>query len=242
MSRISPIPRRFDDEAGFAAISTPGDDLDGKDLGQQFESFRAYLLMVAGQEMNGELRGKCGASDLVQETLCEAHRDRAAFRGRTSRDLRAWLRGILLNTIRDVARSYAMAKRKIGLEVPMGRVQLRGLIDPELTPGARAVAREHAEAVDAALARLPEDYRRVIDLRSREHRPFGEIGQLLGRSTDAARMLWFRALERLQQELGEPDGAGTGDGWPPSRRRRAAPECAGGPPPAPGPLDAAAGA
>jgi RNA polymerase sigma factor (sigma-70 family) len=69
------------------------------------------------------------------------------------------------------------------------------------------VAREQAETVDAALGRLPEDYRRVIELRNREDRPFAEVGAILGRSADAARMLWFRAVERLQRELVERDGA-----------------------------------
>jgi RNA polymerase sigma-70 factor (ECF subfamily) len=115
-----------------------------------------------------------------------------------------------LNTIRDVGRSYGVAKRKVALELPIDREEPLNLVDPDLTPGARAVAHEEAAAVEAALARLPEDYRRVIELRSRESRPFGEIGQVLGRSTDAARMLWFRAIEKLQQELRGRDGAGTG--------------------------------
>ena len=31
---------------------------------------------------------------------------------------------------------------------------------------------------------------------------FEEIGQLLGRTSNAARLLWLRAVERLKQELG----------------------------------------
>src|SRR5690242_3318610 len=52
-------------------------------LGHQLEGFRAYLLTVAGREMNPALRAKCGASDLVQQTLFEAVRDREACRGLT---------------------------------------------------------------------------------------------------------------------------------------------------------------
>jgi RNA polymerase sigma-70 factor (ECF subfamily) len=64
-----------------------------------------------------------------------------------------------------------------------------------------AMANEKAEAVARALERLPEDYRRVITLRNQERREFEEIGRLMERSTDAARRLWSRAIERLQQEL-----------------------------------------
>lgn len=191
-------------EAGLIASAQP----EKPDcLGQRLEGFRAYLLMIAGREMSAELRARCGASDLVQQAFCEAIRDRGALQGHTPQQVRGWLRGILINTIRDVARSYGQAKRKAALEVPIGRGDVRGLVDPELTPGARSVAAEEADSVDAALARLPADYRRVIELRNRECRPFSEIGASLGRSADAARMLWFRAVERLQQELVETDAA-----------------------------------
>ena len=55
--------------------------------------------------------------------------------------------------------------------------------------------------IACAIAELPDDYRRVIELRSRENRTFQEIGCELNRSPDAARMLWFRAIESLRQAL-----------------------------------------
>ncbi len=196
-----------DDRPVEAALIASAASEKSQALGQRLESFRDYLLMIAGREMNAELRAKCGASDMVQQAFCEAVRDREALRGRTPQQLRGWLRGILINTVRDVARSYGQAKRKIALEAPIEYRDPHGLVDPELTPAARAAAREEAEAVDAALARLTDDHRRVIELRNRECRPFGEIGDILGRSADAARTLWFRAVERLRQELAETDAA-----------------------------------
>jgi RNA polymerase sigma-70 factor, ECF subfamily len=196
-----------DDPPGGEAITALEDPESSEALGRRLQGFRAYLLKVAGREMNADLRAKCGASDLVQQAFCEAVRDRAALRGRTPQQVRGWLRGILIHTLRDVARSYGLAKRKVALELPIDRGGSRVLVDPEMTPSTRALASEEARAVDAALTRLPEDYRRVIELRNREGRPFGEIGAALGRSADAARMLWFRAIERLQRELTETDAA-----------------------------------
>jgi RNA polymerase sigma factor (sigma-70 family) len=63
------------------------------------------------------------------------------------------------------------------------------------------MAHEKAQAVEAALARMPDDYRRVIQWRYQEDRSFEEMAQLLERSENAVRKLWFRAIERLQQEL-----------------------------------------
>jgi RNA polymerase sigma-70 factor (ECF subfamily) len=61
-----------------------------------------------------------------------------------------------------------------------------------------------AQRVEHCLDRLPDDYRQVITLRYREDRPFDEIARLIGRSENAVRKLWFRAIERLQQELDTP--------------------------------------
>ena len=180
---------------------------DGETLGVLLESFRTYLLMVANQELDPALSPKCGASDVVQETFYQAHRDRASFQGRSRDELRLWLREILRNNIRDVGRFYGQAKRRVEREVSIEEEHPFGLADTDLTPAARAVCREQADALEDALAQLPENYRRVIELRSRERLGFEAIGEILGRSADAARMLWFRAIERLQHELAEPDGA-----------------------------------
>lgn len=189
------------------ALITSAESTRERALGRRLESFRAYLLTIARREMSAELRTKCGASDVVQQAFCEAVRDREAMRGRTPHQVRGWLRCILTNTIRDMARSYGQAKRNMALEVSIAGQDSHELIDPELTPSSQAIAREEADSIDTALARLPEDYRRVIELRNRDCRPFGEIGALLGRSADAARMLWFRAIEKLQEELASIDAA-----------------------------------
>ena len=70
------------------------------------------------------------------------------------------------------------------------------------------IARERQADVDACLAGLPADYRAVIVWHHRDGLAFDEIGRRLGRSADAARRLWSRAIDRLQEVLCEPDRAG----------------------------------
>ena len=65
------------------------------------------------------------------------------------------------------------------------------------------MAGEEADELHAAMQRLPEDYRRLLVLRYQEEKSFEEIGQLMGRTANAVRKLWGRAIERLQAELGE---------------------------------------
>jgi RNA polymerase sigma-70 factor (ECF subfamily) len=176
-------------------------------LGQLLEACRAYLLRIANEGVADDIQAKGGASDLVQETFLEAHRDFASFQGNTEAELMAWLRCLLLNNVSNFARLYrATGKRQVGREVALHRgdsttVGEAGFIASTSTPSMEAMAHETAEALARALERLPEDYRRVITLRNQERQEFEEIGRLMERSTDAARRLWSRAIERLQQEL-----------------------------------------
>jgi RNA polymerase sigma-70 factor (ECF subfamily) len=66
------------------------------------------------------------------------------------------------------------------------------------------MAGEQASAIQKAMERLPEEYRRVIQLRYEGERPFDDIGKLLGLTPNAARKLWVRAIKRLRQESEGP--------------------------------------
>ena len=52
-------------------------------LGQLLEAYRPYLLRIANEEIDADLRGKAGGSDLVQQTFLEVHKDFANFQGTT---------------------------------------------------------------------------------------------------------------------------------------------------------------
>jgi RNA polymerase sigma-70 factor (ECF subfamily) len=175
-------------------------------LGQVLEACRGYLLVIAQQELEPALQAKGGASDLVQQTFLEAQRDFAGFQGTTHDALLAWMRRLLLNNLANFRRDYRRNKRQVQREValPSGdssRQPEGGLRAGTPTPSVAAMHNEQTEALERALARLPEDYGRVIQLRYREQRSFEEIAELMKRSQNAIRKLWSRAIERLQQEL-----------------------------------------
>jgi RNA polymerase sigma-70 factor (ECF subfamily) len=177
-------------------------------LGQALEACRGYLLLVAQRELDPALHAKGGASDLVQETFLEAQRDFAGFHGSCEAELLAWTRRLLLNNLANFTRSYRETeKRHVGREVALAADNSHGgpaatVRAPTPTPSVEAMANEQALALQRALARLPEDYRKVLCWRYQEQRSFEEIAGLLNKSPNAARKLWARALERLQQEMG----------------------------------------
>jgi RNA polymerase sigma-70 factor (ECF subfamily) len=181
-----------------------------QDLGAVLETYRHYLLAVAAGELAHDLRAKAGPSDLVQQTFLEAHKQLDKFRGATEGELAAWLRKILLRHVARLHRSHkATDKRQASREVRLAdlgdRLGAAELACPAPSPSRQLIVRERDQGLERALTQLPDLYRRVIQWRNYELLPFERIGQLLGRSENAARKLWMRALKDLQALLESPD-------------------------------------
>lgn len=178
-------------------------------LGNSLEAFRAYLLAIADRELDAGLRAKGGASDVVQETFLEAHRDIAQFRGRSDDELRAWLRRLLLNNVANFRRRYlATDKRDAAREVAVqglgSSVNWHERIGADsTTPSLIAMESERDAALERAIQQLPPDYQEVIYSRYRDELPFEEIGRRMNRSSEAVRQLWGRAIEKLEKMLTE---------------------------------------
>jgi RNA polymerase sigma-70 factor, ECF subfamily len=174
-------------------------------LGQVLDPWRRYLLVIAARELDPEVHAKAGPSDVVQQTFLEAQRDFAQFRGADASALRVWLHRLLRNNVANVNRFYRAAKRGVGREQPLEAGNSSAASGPAAdtpSPSGQAVAHEQAQALQQALERLPEDYRRVITLRHLQGLSFEEIAAQMNRSANAAQLLWMRAIERLQQEMG----------------------------------------
>jgi RNA polymerase sigma-70 factor, ECF subfamily len=172
-------------------------------FGRLMELCRPYLLSVSNAELGLVLRAKVAPSDVVQQTFVEAQNDFARFEGATEPELRAWLRRILRNNLADTQRCYGETDkrnvfREVPLDEPANAALAASLIAPVETPSQQVVAREQDEALQRALAQLPESYREVIAYRSYERYTFEEIADRMGRSAEAVRKLWTRAVEQLQ--------------------------------------------
>src|SRR5438105_15833790 len=84
-----------------------------------FAQCRDYLGLAARARVETWLRAKVDASDLVQQTLLEAHRGFGQFHGGTEAEWLAWLRRILDHNAADFVRRYrGTGKRQVGREVP----------------------------------------------------------------------------------------------------------------------------
>jgi RNA polymerase sigma-70 factor (ECF subfamily) len=181
---------------------------DREALGQALASFRDYLLLMANDGLEPGVVAKGGASDVVQDTFCRAHRAFGDFRGRSEAEWRNWLRIILIRCLAHHRRRYgATSKRRRALEVPIPTEMHRTPAARDPTPSRELARREREAARVAAVDRLPVKYRDVVIWYHRERMSFEEIGRRRGISSEAARKLWTRALLRLRKELGAEHGS-----------------------------------
>src|SRR5512145_1158992 len=81
------------------------------------ESFRGYLSVLARSQIGADLRARVDASDIVQQTLLEAHQAWDQFAGQTFEERAAWLRRILANNIANARRHVHARKRDVSREL-----------------------------------------------------------------------------------------------------------------------------
>jgi RNA polymerase sigma-70 factor (ECF subfamily) len=177
-----------------------------------WERYRAYLHLLARLQLPARLRGKLDPSDLVQQTLLEAHRAGSRLAGLDEPARAAWLRRALANNLADVARRYATKTRDVGRERPLearlrqSSARLAGWLEAAgSSPSERAAREEELLALADCLARLPADQRLAVEMKHLEGGSVAAIAAALGRSETAVGGLLRRGVARLR-DLMHPTG------------------------------------
>jgi RNA polymerase sigma factor (sigma-70 family) len=168
------------------------------------------------EDLFGELRARvCGrarrflgpgpgargdASDVAQEVSLKLHQAFGQFQGQTVPELLAWARRTLGHQLIDDHRHHRAQIRDAGREVPGGDL-FPGLAGDGTTPSRRAARNEEQELLMAALQRLPEKERLVVQLRL-SGLPFEAVARQAGVTVGYARVLMVRATESLRKQLG----------------------------------------
>lgn len=197
------------DSRDFATRLSHAKGADDGERHDLVESYRNYLLLLAKIRSDRKLRSKMGDSDLVQETLIQAHRDFDQFRGASEAELTRWLRAILIKKKALLARRYyGTAARNLRLEeqlqdeIDESSQQLdRAFVHNGSSPSQHVAGQERAVMLADALAALPEHYREVIILHHVKGYTLPEVAQSMGRSVDSVKKLWARAMVQLRTSL-----------------------------------------
>jgi RNA polymerase sigma-70 factor (ECF subfamily) len=196
-SAKSPAPS----DADVVAQARCGDHAAFRILVERYQG-RAYRLALR------VLRDEDEAQDAVQDAFVKAYRSLARFQGRAG--FYTWLYRIVMNQCLDRKR-----RDRSGRQVEWNEeVDLEGARDPALdTPGPSGPYRELArselrELVGSAIATLPDDARRTLELREIDGLSYQEIAEALGvpKGTVMSRLHYARRRVRAAlQEAGVVD-------------------------------------
>ena len=156
------------------------------------EPYGDYLRLLARLQLSPRLHAKLDASDIVQQTLLHAHANRSQFRGRTEAEWLAWLRAILANALAAAGRRFAAEARDLDREhslearLEQSASRLEGLLAADQSsPSERAVRGEELLRLAHAMACLPPDQQRVVELHHLKGLPVAEVAGRMGRTRPA---------------------------------------------------------
>ncbi len=160
-------------------------------------------------KIGAHLRPLIEADDIMQVTYLEAVTRLSSFKTGGAKGFLAWVTRIAENNLTDAARAADAAKRPdprkriTGGDAHSSMIAMVEHIGMTVTTPSRVAARgEAVGALERTLARLPEDYAKVIRLYDLEQWSAAEVAEEIGRSEGAVYMLRARAHERLRDLLG----------------------------------------
>lgn len=174
------------------------------------ERYRPYLQLLARQQIGERLRSKCDSSDLVQQTLLQAHEKLDQFRGQTEGELKAWLRRILANHLKNKIEEFGRRKRDAGLERSLQAAlddassRLDGwLASEQPSPVDAVIGQEQLLRLAEKLDSLPDDQRLALELRHLSGTAIDEIARIMGRTEAAVAGLIRRGMKNLRESMNE---------------------------------------
>lgn len=181
---------------------------DREAFGRLLEAQRAALHRLAERQLDARIAVRMDASDIIQQTFLEAHRNFQQFAGQDARQLAAWLEAILDHKVAGAIRDHALLqKRNVHRDRSLddshkGMGSLKQELDAGLsTPSQKAIRGEQEQLVVQALNVLPDDQREAVRLRHLEGWPLADIAQHLGRSPAATAGLIKRGMQALRRQL-----------------------------------------
>jgi RNA polymerase sigma-70 factor (ECF subfamily) len=168
-------------------------------LGELLSLCGERLLSLIRLRLGPALRVQLESRDILQATLLKAVRGFDGFGGGGRASLMAWLARIAENEIRDRADFHQRERRDAARQV-----ELEDALASDLrSQTSRLVLCERLARLERALESLAPEHREAIVLRRLEELSFPEMGLRMGRSPDACRMLFARAMAALTLAVGE---------------------------------------
>lgn len=166
------------------------------------------LDLVAGVMLPARLSGKLERDDLLQEVLVRAHKAECKFDPTNEAEIRAYLRKSVASVLIDLIKHFATNKRLVARERSLqailddssARIE-EWLAADQTTPSQRAVRNEQLICLAQALALLPDDQRRAIELHHLQGLSLNETSLEMKKNRPAVAGLLRRGLGALRERL-----------------------------------------
>ena len=169
-------------------------------IDELFARWRPLLRLQATKLLGAELSARVDPSDVVQETLSQAHQQLDQFHGRSMGEWVTWLRCMVAGHAAKTQRHHHADKRSANRETP---ADIAFVKSGEISPEDEFDKCEQAVRLAVALEELPDSMRVAVVSRVFLHQSWEEIAQKLNKSPGAARVLWTRALKLLRERLAD---------------------------------------
>lgn len=189
-----------------------GDDAATQEL---LERHRDRLRQMISVRVDPRTASRFDASDVIQETLFEASRMLPEYLSKRPLPFYPWLRQIAWQRLAHLQRDHLDAqKRSVKREDPFdlpdrSAIRLAEVVMGSGTsPSGHLKREERRVRVQAALARMLLSDRELLVLRNLEGLSTAETAAVLGISEGAVKTRHFRALARLQNQIGDDFSGG----------------------------------
>lgn len=190
------------------ARAAQGDDVA---LASMITRYTERLKRMIGLRMDRRLRGRVGASDIVQEALVEAQRRLRDYERDPPMTFFLWLRAIAADKLMNAHRAHlGTQKRDAGREISLYRrpmpeacsVSIAQQLVGQITSPTRAIARAEAQLlVQEVLNGMDPIDREILILKYFEDLSTSEAAAELGIKRSTAGKRYIAALKRLKQAL-----------------------------------------
>ena len=169
-----------------------------RDVEAFYERSARKLLPLIRLRLGRTLRGELESRDILQAVLIKSLNRLDQVKDPAS--VMAWLARIADNEIRDRADYHHRQRRDAVRRVPIDE-EAGALPSPVRQALSQAIVTEETERLEQALETLPDAQREIIVLRMLEELSFREIGARLGKTEDACRMAFARAMTALTLQM-----------------------------------------